>query len=293
MFCWKCGTQVAGNVCTVCGCKQNERRNASTETGEALRYAYDKFGSERILTEQNLMKRCLSDLLPDEKRLRLQISSAMNTAFGQDLYVILRDGRNPSSAELQKLTKNLHVDCNITESDAQAIVGLFIDMIGCGNPLNQQFQAQRAPNRETHVEQTHRRRANDFSRVSTADDSNLTNVASAPVVFLARLSKVAYADATNGLGGGKGKRRGELFIRSDGIALHLYRGYGTNSYSYDPDLFIPQTEICRVTENFFLNQHDFTIATLDGRRYRFMPSANKEEVVRVIRQIQNLISDFE
>lgn len=288
MRCWKCGAHDVSSICLLCGCQQDTRQKTTTEVGQALRYAYDKFGSEQILTDHETLRRCLSDLIPSEKKLREQITSVMRTDTGHRLFDILRNNQEPDENDCWILMRNIQEDCGLTEEQARAVLGYLLEMIGCENrciakapPVGGGAGPGKAP---------------------TSGPGSGPSVPPPPtnndVHILASLPGAVLADATQGLSWGMSPmyikaKKGTLYVRNDGVAIHYYHGIALRKdrakQSIDPDIFIPRSDIIKVTENFFMTAHDFTIATVDGKRYRAMASASKGAVLKVVEAIRSII----
>lgn len=130
MQCWKCGAEVDGNFCTVCGCKLAERKAPQTTIGKALRYACDKFGTEKILSDPQLLAECSKDLLYDEPVICQQIKQVMLAGFGSELLETLRKNRTIDKANTQNLQKKISSITGLPESDAHSLLEGFLDMVG-------------------------------------------------------------------------------------------------------------------------------------------------------------------
>ena len=293
MYCWRCGAEIQGGTCMVCGCSQDTRRKAESSLGTSLRYVYDKFGPERILTDGDTLRRCLSDILPDERHLRQQIAAVMQTSVGRMIFELLRSGREPGAADCQTYIRIIHTECGLTEPIARDVLNLLIDMIGCANPLTASKANQNPTNIRTiqpPVPSPNTPKAVEISR----------NPQSGPAVIdmqiLATLHGVYMVDATSGIRGNVNtwKNTSKFCVRTDGIAVHNYQGSRLMSpekrpHSKDPDTFIPRGEIVRVIENFFPTVHEFTIVTRDGKRYRVLSTRKREFAVNAISAIRSII----
>lgn len=287
MRCWKCGAQVAGSNCLSCGCLQNSRRETVTEIGKSLRYAYDKFGAGQILTDRETLRRCLSDLLPDEKKLRGQIASVMQANIGQQLYNIMATTGELDRAAYGNLAYSIQEQCGLNAEQARAVLGYLIEMIGCEDPSRVKASPgpsiPQEPPAPEHREEQPRPRAAAPSPVIRFPVRNEVRV-------LLLQKGVALEDATHGVNGWGGGRAGDFYVRNDGIAYHMYHGFGGSKPSETPDIFLPRQGIVKVLEHFFIGTHAFTIVMADGTRYRGTMNARKDVVVKVIEAIRSLIS---
>lgn len=282
MHCWKCGAPVVGSRCLSCGCLQSTRQGTTTEVGKALRYAYDKFGPGQILTNQEMLRRCLSDLIPDEKKLRGQIALVMQTNVGQRLFNIMTTIGELDWVAYKDLAQSIQEDCGLTEDQASTILDYILEMIGCTNPRNMKTQFEPVAPPKVHPE----RKEMPPEPPSKAD---APPVVDDDVYILASQKKVLLEDATHGVGWSSRGKRGDLYVRSDGIAMHYYHGWGTAKPSPTPDLFIPRQGIVKVTENFFIGVYAFTIVMTNGTRYRVTASPPKNNVLKTIEMIRSLI----
>lgn len=275
MLCWKCGAPVVGSGCVSCGCLQSTRQGTTTEVGKALRYAYDKFGPRQILTDSEMLRRCLSDLIPDEKKLRGQIASVMQTNVGQRLFNIMTTVGELDWAAYRNLAHSIQEDCGLTEEQAGTLLEYILEMIGCQNPRSMNTQPEPAARPEEPP----------------------SKIEAPPIVndnahIFATQKKVRLEDATHGVGWSNSGKRGDLYVRNDGITMHYYHGWGTAKPSPAPDLFIPRQGIVKVTENFFIGVYAFTIVMTDGTRYRVTSSPPKDNVLKTIEMIRSLIVSY-
>lgn len=271
MQCWRCSGQVVNGICTLCGCREGDRKPAVTENGRMLRYVYDKFGARRTLTEDGLMVRCLADVLPDEIELRRALTAAFAAGAGQEFYAVLETNQPLTEAIYQGLVRVLEV-AELAEDDARAVLVTLWDMAGCGVPqssLPPQLSPEPAPvtPRERPMQEQSRQIQPEISRQP------------GPVAgqTLASLGNVVLADATHGLNAMKGNgRSGMLFLRSDGVAMHHYErqiGISRNrSWHQAPDIFIPMQAIDRVIIHDSGLTYDFTLALKDGVRFQTISS---------------------
>ncbi len=133
MQCWKCGGQTVGGVCTLCGCRESDRKPAVTPAGKSLRYVYDKFGAKRVLTEDGLLERCLVDVLPEEAALRGTLTAAMQAGAGREFYAVLENNQPLTDASFQGLMRVLRA-AGMAEKDAHTALVTLWDMAGCGAP---------------------------------------------------------------------------------------------------------------------------------------------------------------
>lgn len=283
MRCWKCGANVVGSTCLACGCLQNTRQKAKTQIGESLRYAYDKFGAEQILTDQVTLRRCLSDLLPDEKKLRGQIVAVMQTGIGQRLFELMRNDGIVDMAAYQSFVRSMSEDCGLSAEQAGTVLGYLLEMIGCDDPSKAKAEPKPSvpPSPPPPIDTA-------APRPSGPPPFQANNV----VQILTSQRKVLIEDATHGVDGRARGKRGDFYVRSDGVSLHYYHGFGSKNPSEDPDFFIPRQAIVKVNENFFLGTYAFTIVTADGSRYRATTPGPKDDVLNTIDAIRSLIAPF-
>lgn len=144
MQCWKCGGQTVGGVCTLCGCRESDRKPAVTPAGKAMRYVYDKFGAKRALTENGVLVRCLGDVLPEETELRRALTEAFAAGAGREFYALLESNQPLTDASFQGLVQVLRA-AGLQEKDAHAALVALWDMVGCGTPAASQPAPQPAP----------------------------------------------------------------------------------------------------------------------------------------------------
>ncbi len=144
MQCWKCGGQTVGGVCTLCGCRESDRKPAVTPAGKAMRYVYDKFGAKRALTENGVLVRCLGDVLPEEAELRRALTEAFAAGAGREFYALLESNQPLTDASFQGLVQVLRA-AGLSEKDAHAALVALWDMVGCGTPATSQPAPQPAP----------------------------------------------------------------------------------------------------------------------------------------------------
>lgn len=144
MQCWKCGGQTVDGVCTLCGCRESDRKPAVTPAGKAMRYVYDKFGAKRALTESGVLVRCLGDVLPEEAELRRALTEAFSAGAGREFYALLESNQPLTDASFQGLVQVLRA-AGLSEKDAHAALVALWDMVGCGTPAASQPAPQPAP----------------------------------------------------------------------------------------------------------------------------------------------------
>lgn len=292
MRCWKCDAQVAGSTCLNCGCVQSTRQEAKSEIGISLRYAYDKFGAGQILNDRVTLRRCLSDLIPDEKKLRQQIGLVMDTDVGQRLYALMRNNGDVDLAFYQSLAGNMRADCGLSAEQAQTVLDYLLEMIGLTNPRKTQTPPRFSQPETPPVTQTPPITQTPPAPPGPPEPADpgafWAPVGSAAAVLVSQ-KNVLLEDATHGVDGWAKGKRGECCVRSDGVAYHQYHGMGTKKPSEYPDIFIPRHMIQRVTENFFLGTYAFTIVTVDGKRFRATVPGRKENAVSMIEAIRTLI----
>lgn len=299
MICWRCGTDIPGETCPVCGCVQGTRRQPASEVGFALRYAYDKFGPQRVLTDHDTLRRCLSDLIPDERKLRQRLTAVLDTDLTDRLYTILRQGQQVDAGMYQMMAQGLQTACGLTAGQAQEALGYLLEMVGLENPAGRSPQPDipvpppgpeppppgYVPPRE------------DYAPPRPQPNYVPPPPSYAPPVqdeVLAELKSVVIEDATHGVDGGIrwNRNTNRLVVRRSGVWFYLNPKRKKESAPPDPWQVIMGGEIFKVSENFFMGAIAFTIVLKNGVRYRIspvIPTVRKDEVMAAIAAIRGII----
>lgn len=301
VICWRCGASVSGEACPVCGCIQSTRRQPATEVGFALRYAYDKFGPQRVLTDHDTLRRCLSDLIPDERKLRQRLTAVLNTDLSDHLYDILRQGQRLDAGMCQVMVQGLQSACGLTAGQAGEALGYLLEMIGLENPAGYGPQADipvppppdpvpsqpnYAPPRPSNVQSTPSYTPPQPAYVPP--QPSYTQPMQDAV--LAELQKVTVEDATHGLAGRVALNKPDkLVVWRSGVSFYHYTNRKMDA-APDPWLHIPGGEIFKVSEHFFMGSYEFTIVLNSGVRYRVSPAAKKAQVVEAIAAMRSIIN---
>ncbi len=275
MQCWRCSGQVVNGVCTLCGCREGDRKPAVTENGKMLRYVYDKFGAKRTLTEDGLLVRCLADVLPDEIELRRALTAAFAAGAGREFYAVLETNQPLTDATFQGLVRVLRA-IDLPEDDARAVLVSLWDMAGCGVPQSGEAPVPPQPSpppvpvtpQERPMRETPQHKPQEIARNPAPAQAGQV---------LASLGGVVLADATHGINAMKSNgRAGMLFLRTDGVAMHHYErqiGMSRNrTWHQAPDIFIPMQAIDRVIIHDSGLTYDFTLALKDGVRFQAISS---------------------
>ena len=300
MQCWKCGGQTVGGVCTLCGGRERDRIPAATPAGRALRYVYDKFGAKRTLTEDGLLARCLTDVLPDEIELRRALTAAFAAGAGREFYAVLETNQPLTEATFQGLVRVLRA-AELTEEDARAVLVSLWDMAGCGAPQNREPPVLPHPSHPTTPQVPPERSMREVPREVPQERPREIAQRPAPVQtsqVLASLGNVVLADATHGINAMKSNgRSGMLFLRADGVAMHYYErkiGISKNrAWNQAPDIFIPVQAIDRVIIHDSGLTYDFTLALKDGVRFQAISSTyayNRKDAKRWVTLLQEQLA---
>lgn len=300
MQCWRCSGQVVNDRCTLCGCVTSSRKPAATETGRMLRYVYDKFGAKRTLTEDGLLARCLTDVLPDEIELRRALTAAFAAGAGREFYAVLETNQPLTEATFQGLVRVLRA-AELTEEDAHAVLVNLWDMAGCGAPQNAGSPVPPQPTRPPTPQAPLERSMREVPREAPREVPREISKRPAPVQTsqaLASLGNVVLADATHGINAMKSNgRSGMLFLRTDGVAMHYYErkiGISKNrAWNQVPDIFIPMQVIDRVIIHDSGLTYDFTLALKDGVRFQAISSTyayNRKDAKRWVTLLQEQLA---
>ena len=286
MPCWRCGEQVVNGICTMCGCPENTRKPATTESGKKLRYVYDKFGAKRTLTEDNLLIRCLPDILPDEIELRLALAAVMRVGAGRECYAVLENRQLITDASFDGVRLVLR-SSGLSEKEGEEVLEALRDMIGCGTS-NSNADDDPVPPRPTPqppvppIPSIDEKPKENLQKAREVSQKRPTRQ---PYHVLATLYNIEMEDATRGLAYHLKHRRGVLFLRVDGLAMHYYEhqiGLGKErKYHESPDIFIPIEAVESVKAHESVLSYDFTLVLRDGVRFMVLASTyayNRKDV---------------
>ena len=133
MKCWKCGQEnsIGSTYCLNCGMSL-ERTPVKTSVGKAMRELYDKYGCQKVLTENAYLKNGLGDFLEDSNRSRIirnQVGTVMDVGLGKVYYEQLEKGR-PDNAFNMRVRELITRSCGFNDYTANEIMGYFDEMIG-------------------------------------------------------------------------------------------------------------------------------------------------------------------
>ena len=133
MKCWKCGQEnsIGSTYCLNCGMSL-ERTPVKTSVGKAMRELYDKYGCQKVLTENAYLKNGLGDFLEDSNRSRIirnQVGTVMDVGLGKVYYEQLEKGR-PDNAFKMRVRELITRSCGFNDYTANEIMGYFDEMIG-------------------------------------------------------------------------------------------------------------------------------------------------------------------
>lgn len=296
MQCWRCSGQMMNGICSLCGCTEDSRQPAVTETGRMLRYVYDKFGAKRTLTEDGLLVRCLADVLPEEIELRRAMTAAFAAGAGREFFTVLETNRPLTEATFQGLVQVLRAT-ELTEDDARAVLVNLWDMAGCGVPLSSDSPVPPQPIPPPAPVHPRERPMREMPRQNVQEVSQWPAPLQSGQV-LASLGNVVLADATHGLNAMKSNgSSGMLFLRTDGLAMHYYErkiGIGKNrTWHQVPDIFIPMQAIDRVIIHDSGLTYDFTLVLKDGVRFQAVSSTygyNRKEAKSFVALLQEQLT---
>lgn len=296
MQCWRCSGQVVNDRCTLCGCAASSRKPAVTETGRMLRYVYDKFGAKRTLTEEGLLARCLTDVLPDEIELRRALAASFAAGAGREFYAVLETNQPLTEATFQGLVRVLQT-AELPEEDARAVLVNLWDMAGCGVPQSSEPPVPPRPSPPPTPQAPPERPMREVPREKPQEIAQRPALVQTGQV-IASLGNVVLADATHGINAMKSNgRSGMLFLRADGVAMHYYErkiGISKNrAWNQASDIFIPMQAIDRVIIHDSGLTYDFTLALKDGVRFQAISSTygyNRKDAKRLVLLLQEQLA---
>ncbi len=321
MFCWRCGREMQGSACGSCGAASNARPEPNSEYGRRLRHMYDTYGQERVLGQDNMLARSLSDIFYDNKGLRGQMKSAIESGAGETLRQCLRSGKAEKET-LQLLSAE--IACHgFIEEQADEMAFYLVEMVGFARSTATVAEIPR-PKKDSPAEIPHPNlwmddlRPVEIPRPKRDEDKPLpeiprpapkTEPEAKPVSVLTAMEAVSLVNATNGVGYFRpnGGQYGVIAVRSDGIAYHLHAKHGAvhtvaanqitglkskKLVHANPDIFIPNHLIADVQRDKFTT--DVTIVLHGGERFRIMfwgmafKAHNPNVVVDAIRKCAGL-----
>ena len=130
MKCWKCGQALAegAGTCPYCGVKQ-KRSVPVSETGKAMRAMFDHYGAQTVLSNEEFLANGLDDLPESSRKLRNQLSMAMEAGVGQ-LYLKQLAEKGPDAVFDHRVRTLLTEEAGLNAIAAAELEGLFDEMIG-------------------------------------------------------------------------------------------------------------------------------------------------------------------
>lgn len=303
MLCWKCGAQIDGNFCMICGCNLSTRRNPQTIIGKNLRYACDKFGIEQLLNDSCLLGICANDLLYDETEIRQQIKLIMANGFGHELLDTLRRNKQLDSVITKVLMQKIVSLAGISETDARTLLDGLLDMVGVEYTLSTADAPQKPiVHEDKPIRPTTDGSADVKFHWPESDDGHQN--AEKP---LGTLYGINLMDTTFG-GPSRVNAGGVLYVYGDRLQYHLYHTGGKMasilgktiagkkaaeyaSCEEQPQITIRINTIKRIDEEDFLSCHDLTIILHDETHFRiYGVNTGKNAMKEIAQLIRSLIA---
>lgn len=133
MKCWRCGASCDDSAvkCPSCGADL-VRKAPSSEIGKAMRMLFDRYGADKIFTNNAYLVNGLGDLAEDSRKVRNQLKMAMDAGLGS-MYLDQISVGEPDAAFDARVRSLITEEAGLNEKTASEIAGYFDEMIGWRN----------------------------------------------------------------------------------------------------------------------------------------------------------------